>query len=333
MSLPVDRSYWLTSFWGFEPGEWGGLGFPNGRFLENYIVATRPGSILAVYVTKAKGPLEMRGKLVGFMEISHDRGDIDHFISGRQRAIKEADPERRGRWKFAVRATRAWRVIPEDYKDIEDVLPLTYRAHNHQFLGSQGAAIDPSDLPALWDLNVIEVPIYGVSPEVTGQIVTFGAATGMVPAVPPAQKPYWVGETDGPKHLYILKLSGNIAEYLGCSEIDLDERMVIKVGLSRSPLSRRDQIQSAYPDGTYKWEIMFPKPLPSEPPYPNFEIARVGEDAMKHRLIADGAKWLQGEFYLASEGLIYSAWTAGRVSAEQARARQSEQILSALSRS
>ena len=78
-----------------------------------------------------------------------------------------------------------------------------------------------------------------------------GSALKPSRALKPPSSPYWVGETDGPKHLYILKLSGGISIYLGRSATGLEEKAIIKVGFSKSPLARRDQIQSDYPKGTF----------------------------------------------------------------------------------
>jgi hypothetical protein len=93
--------------------------------------------------------------------------------------------------------------------------------------------------------------------------------------------------------------------------------MIVKVGFSRSPLSRRDQIQSAYPSGAYKWEVLYPREMPDEPPYPNAQVAIAGEDAMKARLVKDGAESLGGEFFLADEGLVIRTWSAGKFAADE----------------
>jgi hypothetical protein len=82
--------------------------------------------------------------------------------------------------------------------------------------------------------------------------------------VPPAANPYWVGETDGPKHLYILELKGDIAVYLGRPVEAVDGKSIIKVGFSKSPLARRDQIQSAYPKGQFEWSVLRPATIPEQ---------------------------------------------------------------------
>ncbi|ESX14462.1 hypothetical protein NKJ16_24875 [Mesorhizobium sp. M0179] len=95
--------------------------------------------------------------------------------------------------------------------------------------------------------------------------------------------------------------------------------MIIKVGFSKSPLTRRDQIQSAYPKGTYEWAVFRPSTIPGQAPYANASIAIVGEDAMKKRLVDEKAEVLGGEFFLADDWLVHSTWSAGKHAAEGAK--------------
>jgi hypothetical protein len=123
---------------------------------------------------------------------------------------------------------------------------------------------------------------------------------------------------DGPKHLHILELKGETAAYLGRSAEHVDDRSIIKVGFSRSPSARGDQIQNAYPNGQFKWVAGCPAVVPDVAPYPHARFAIVGEDAMKKRLVDEGAEILGGEFFLAEDWLVHSAWAAGRFAAEGA---------------
>jgi hypothetical protein len=106
-------------------------------------------------------------------------------------------------------------------------------------------------------------------------------------------------------------LAGDIAAYLNRKPEEVEGKRIVKVGFSKSPLSRRDQIQAAYPAGSFKWQVLYPKEIPVNPPYPNAEVAIAGEDAMKKRLQEAGCESLGGEFYLADENLIGLAWGAG----------------------
>ncbi|RUY19775.1 hypothetical protein EN984_26125 [Mesorhizobium sp. M7A.F.Ca.CA.004.12.1.1] len=112
---------------------------------------------------------------------------------------------------------------------------------------------------------------------------------------------------------------GNIGAYLGRRDDEVEDKHIIKVGFSKSPQARRDQIQSAYPRGAFHWEVFKPSPQPDTAPYASAEIAIAGEDAMKKRLVEDGAEVLGGEFFLADDNLIYRIWAAGSNAAKAAQ--------------
>ena len=318
--VPAGREVWLTSFWGFDPGDWGCIGFADESRRSRYLRLSRPGTLVAIYVTKGRGPEEMRGKVVGVLEVSHQAGHAREFISGDRWAEKESDPEYRGKWLFAVRATRAWRIIPEDWKPVEELFPTTYRDSNPEFIGSYGVKVLDAEAQSLFRLQVYETPVYGQTGQIDGTLRQLATALSPSRAVPPATGPYWVGETDGPKHLYILELKGDTAAYLGRPADQVEGLTIIKVGFSRSPLSRRDQIQSAYPLGQFEWAVRYPESIVGPPPYPNARVAIAGEDAMKKRLVEEGAEVLGGEFFLADDGLVIRTWYAGKFAADSANA-------------
>lgn len=317
--LPDSRQAWLTSFWGFEPASWGCIGFADEARRTRYLNNSKPGTLVAIYVTKGKGPEDMRGKVVGVLEISHEIGHAREFISADRWAEKERDPNFRGKWLYAVKSTRAWRVVPEDYVTVEELFPQAYNSSHPEFIGASGVPIPADEAAKLFELDVYEVPVYGQTETVDPTIQTLESALSPSRAVRPASRPYWVGETDGPKHLYILRLTGNIATYLGRSPDNVEDQHIIKVGFSKSPLARRDQIQSAYPRGSFNWEVFKPSPQPDNAPYGNAGIAIAGEDAMKKRLVEDGAEVLGGEFFLADDNLIYRTWAAGNNAAKKAQ--------------
>ncbi|MER9609929.1 hypothetical protein NKI91_14810 [Mesorhizobium sp. M0312] len=263
--LPSGRDIWLTSFWGFDPASWGCIGFADEAKRNRYLRLSTPNALVAIYVTKGKGPEEMRGKVVGLLEVSHNAGHASQFIAGDRWAEKEMDPASRGKWLFAVQATRAWRIVQEDWKPVEQLFPAAYASAHAEYIGSSGVQVDPVEAEHLMQLDVYEVPVYGQGSRVNGTIQTLESALSPSRAIPPATEPYWVGETDGPKHLYILELSGDTSAYLGRSPADVDGRAIIKVGFSRSPAARRDQIQSAYPQGQFKWVIKYL--IPSQMPH------------------------------------------------------------------
>jgi hypothetical protein len=324
-TLP-GRDFWLTSFWGFDPEIWGYLGFANDAKRRYFLQRSRKGTLVAIYVTKSKGVEAMRGKVVGILEVSGKTGDAEEFTSADHWAEKENDPERRGKWLSGVEVTRAWRVAREDWAEVDELLPNTYTKERAEHIGAQGIQVSPEDVQRLLSLTVYEVPVYGQTGRVDGTIRPLEDALKPSNAVQPAKEPYWVGETDGPKHLYILKLEGDVAAYLGKPRSDVEGRMIVKVGFSRSPLSRCDQIQSAYPAGAFRWQVFKPNPIPAVPPYSCAEVAIAGEDAMKAKLVDVQAKSLGREFFLADANSLQQAWGAGVAAAEaKQRATQSSE--------
>jgi hypothetical protein len=315
--LSSESAIWLTSFWGFDPDRWGCLGFSSKAKRDYFVKRTKPGVIVTIYVTKTKGLEAQRGKIVGFLEVSHISGHIREFLAGDEWAVKESDPDYRGKWNHALKVTRAWRIVKEEERLVDELLPESYGGSNPQFIGSQGIPVKPHEADNLLRLTVFEVPVYGQTDRISSTLETFAEALRPSRAVYPASEPYWVSETDGPKHLYILQLTGNLSHYLGREDAAVEEKMIVKVGFSKSPLTRCDQIQAAYPSGSFKWAVLYPKEIPLAPPYPNAKVAIAGEDAMKARLQHDGGECLGREFYLADEGLVIRIWSAGRFAADE----------------
>lgn len=317
--LPKSSEVWLTSFWGFDPSKWGCIGFADVGRRNRFIRQSKPGLLIAIYVTKNKGPKNMRGKVVGILELSHEVGHAQDYISGDQWQRKELDPSSKGKWLYAVKATRAWSIIPEEWKNVDDLFPNAYGSAHSEFIGASGVKVDAEEAKSLLQLNVQEVYVYKSTKTIDQTIQKLQNFLQPSRAVPPPSAPYTVGETDGPKYLYILKLLGDTAAYLGCSMENVEDKSIIKVGFSKSPLARRNQIQSAYPEGVFKWSVLFPSPIPDEAPYSNAQIAIAGEDEMKKRLVSGKAEVLGGEFFLAEDWLVYKTWLAGKYAAQEAQ--------------
>ena len=282
-----------------------------------FINHSRAGDLVAIYVTKGKGPENMRGSVVGVLEISHKAGPATEFVSPERWSLNDRDPNAKGKWQHALQATRAWRIVREEFQPVEELFPKTYRNNNAQRIGSQCVQVDPSESPKLFRLQVYETRVYKQIGQIDGSIQPLHNALNPSKAVMPASEPFWVGETDGPKHLYVLRLDGDIRTYLGREDEDLTDKLIVKVGFSRSPTARCEQIQAAYPDGKFKWRVMKPDPIPGDAPYSCAKVAIAGEDEMKRTLKEHGES-LGREFFLADAGAVQMAWGAGRASAERA---------------
>lgn len=121
-------------------------------------------------------------------------------------------------------------------QDVGVLFPSAYNSADPQFIGVAGAPLVPDEAKKLLQLDVYEVSIYGESLLIDSSITTLETVLTPSRAIPPSSTGYWVGETDGPKHLYILKLEGDIAAYLGRSPAAVEDKAIIEVGFSKSPM-------------------------------------------------------------------------------------------------
>lgn len=270
-----------------------------------------------IYVTKQKGPEAQRGKLVGFLEITHEVGPMQDFTSPVEWVAAEKEAGKKGKWVFGVKASRAWVVVEEDWRDVDVIFPETYAAHNKQLIGSKGVPLSADEMNSLGELNVREVSVFGRAEISSEWIGPLKDALRPSRGVPQSQRPVLHKEADGPKRLYILTLEGNQAHFLARSADSLADQLIVKVGFSVSPDDRRKQIQSAYPEKcAFRWVVTWQHPPPEQPAYPNADVATAGENAMKKRLAEDG-ECIGGEFFLADDNLLVRTKSIGKVAADQ----------------
>lgn len=321
-SLPFEkRQLWLTSFWGFDPDLWGGAGFTKEHDRARFLREAGDGALLAIYVTKHKGPEEQRGKLVGFMEMTAQVGPMQSFTSPTEWAAAERDAGRKGKWVFGVRASRAWEIVEEDWQRIESIFPETYAGHNKQQIGARSVAISIGERANVADLTVRELSVYGQDGSDSEYLQPLSQALSPSKGVTPSTVPHMVKEADGPKYLYILRLEGDYSAYLGRSNSEVSDKHIIKVGFSKSPLNRRRQIQNAYPRGKFNWVVAKQHPKVGCEAYPNALIALAGEDAMKKRIVEEGGECLGGEFFFVSDNIFERAISVGKFVADQKLAK------------
>lgn len=311
-----ERSLWLTSFWGFSPESWGCIGFTEEWMRERFLEQAVESILVAIYVTKGLGPVEMRGRVIGLYEISRQKGHVNDFISDEQKKRIENNPSAHGKWIYSLKATRAWRIVPEDWRPVAEVFHFSYKPGLARIIAARCIKTTVEEARALFAMTMEEVEVFGQAPVVNRVMQPFENILKPSRAIRPPKEPYFVSETDGPKYLYVLRLEGDIASYLGVDADQVKGKYIVKVGFSKSPLSRRNQIQSAYPAGAFKWEVLWPSPIPENPPYPNADIAIAGEDAMKERLRLLKAKVLGGEFYLTDFNSIDIVWESGNKAAD-----------------
>ena len=298
---------WLTSFYGFSPQNWGFLGFASDSKRQSFINRSEPGVLVVVYGAQRAPKKGDRGQVLGILQMTHEKGRAEDFMPANAYAAKQADPDRKDKWDFAVRAVRAWAVTPESSLAIADFAPKTFSPERSQTIGSQGMPLTVEEARNILKFDLVEVPVFGGASSGLSEIVAAPAALSPSKPGPVSKAPHERKESEGPKHLYVLQLIGNEDHFLGR---DAKGMKIIKVGFSASPTTRRDDHNRALPAGAFEWVVLHSTFMDGAGPFPTSDHAICGENLLKADLVRD-AESLRGEFFLASDISIQSAWRRG----------------------
>lgn len=143
-----------------------------------------------------------------------------------------------------------------------------------------------------------EIPVSAAVP-VPGSAIFTPSRPG-----PVSQSGYFCKESEGPKSLYVMRLHGDEAAYLGRPA---DGRWIIKVGMSGSPSSRCLALNGALPAGAFTWELLKTNQSEGLPLFPKSAEAIRAETQMK-AFFHQHETSLGGEFFLVLPEAIAAAW-------------------------
>jgi hypothetical protein len=271
--------------------------------------------IMAIWVTEkaAKHDESLRGKVVGFYELSHETGPRAEFMEPWQDERHE-----KGKWEHSFRARRAWEILPEFRPTLKKFFPGLITGNRSQTAGNWSEPLPKVQISKLQNYPRREVPVFNIDRVIEPNIIhpKLSKSKGYVRGGTFRRSSYEVGEPKNTeKELYILKLKGDAVAFAGPAA---DGKSIYKVGLSMSPQFRLNALNSALPKGNFSWVIHKTTAGDGHDIYPNFKIAEIGEMAMKKYLgVSPGNvdNHLNGEFYMATVDMIIEAWEAGRTAA------------------
>lgn len=308
-------SAYIKAFHGFHPLSWGCVGWKSLTRLETMIEETTSPFIMAIWVTHkaANHDKHMKGKVVGFYELSHETGRRAEFMEDWQDARHE-----HGKWEHSFRARRAWEIIPEFRPTLKNFFPEVITGKRSQATGNWSEPLPLAQISKLQNYPRREVPVFKINRAIKPNIIhpKLSKSKGYVRGGTFRRNSYEVGEPKNTeKELYILKLKGDAVAFAGSAAAG---KSIFKVGLSMSPQFRLNALNSALPKGNYSWVLHRTTVGEGHHSYPSFTIAEIGEMAMKKYLGVSPDKsenHLNGEFYMATEDMINEAWKAGRSAA------------------
>ena len=295
---------WITYFDGFAPQRFGFVGFTLEDHRKSFLKRSDAG-VLVVVAGTYRAAVEERRRIIGILQCSHEAGPASDFMPP-DAIVQELTKTPSGRWGLAVCAVRAWSVLPHSRMPIGKFASETYTPQRAQKIGSAGMKLTASEACRILDLDLMEVDVYGQPP--IGLTEPGPARAALTPSRPgPVSQVSSVHpEAEGPKHLYVLALSGKPSTFLN----DPTARgRIVKVGFSKAPGERCAAFNAHLPVGQFQWCLHRSTEAEGCRPLPGSVQALAGEDAMKRRLSADGRS-LGREFFLAEDGAIEGAWRA-----------------------
>ncbi len=295
----------FTSFWGWSPETWGTIGWTGEAGLSRRTTLLQELTdpfIAVVYVTKAIGEEHLRGKIAGFYLVTHEVGHRDDFTHP---SHHDLEPQK---WQHSLRAMRAFSYVPEHTILAADFDP-TLRNRSLAVSRWCETITDPTKIALLRAIPWIETAVYRTPKQEITEDVSNDPLRGFNRAGPANRTGYVVSSSaqDLKRELYTLKFNGPVDAFLGRAA---DGKHIFKIGLSGSPALRMQSLQSALPEGAFRWGIHLQSGQERPKRLFSFEAAVTGEYAMKKSL-ATSAEWLGGEFYLAREEDLATAWKLG----------------------
>ncbi len=304
---------WLTSFYGFDPEEWGMLGFTDEARRRNFLNGTRPGVLVVVYASGKASKDELR-KVVGIQQCSHRIGYSEQFVAPATWREKQDNPDYVGKWNFAVEATRAWRVTPESRMHIEEFAPEATATKAWLHIARQAVPLSHSEAMNILKLDLQEVDVYGQDPIIGASPASAKEILSPSRPGPVSQNAFVTRESEGPKHLYLLVMQGDTDALLGRAALG---KKIVKAGFSRSPQTRCNDHNRTLPRCAFRWRVHRSGEKSGYDPYPDSDHAKAGERAMQEVLCRSPAgKSLGREFFLAEPKLIDMAWEEGNRAAK-----------------
>lgn len=303
----------LTSYFGFTPWDWPCLTFNDEGRRDTVLKETRPGFLSVIYGSNSpQTPKRERGKVLGVYQCSHLAGPTDSFLSPIGLSNKKKDERDGYSWAYAIQAVRAWRVPLDAAPHIGDFAPTTFSPERGRSIGRFGAWLTADEARQILDLDLVPEPIFGGREQVESVLSPAQVALRPSRPGPVSQSSYMVGEAEGPKHLYVLRLKGPADDFLGRP---VDGMVIIKVGFSKSPETRCLAHNRALPACAFSWQVFRSTLDEGRAPFASSDAAKEGEQTMI-KCLASSSESLGGEFFLTTETAISDAWGAGIRAAE-----------------
>jgi hypothetical protein len=299
------RRVWLRAEWGFDPEEGGYLGFTLEGNRTRFISEFREGDLVLIYGADQKQTRrDQRRQLLGFLEVEPiPITDAERSSEAdRRRKIENGWQER---WTYGVPVKRAWRVNRRI--EAQHLARHTFETHNPILIASRCELLTPEEAAATLALPVTPVNVFGeppLSPEqLIGEVAMrsyFEPSRGVTPNF--GNRTFSI--EDAENQLYVLKLEGDPAAFLGRPRFEVGRKAIVKVGHAKDPQLRCDAHNAHLPPAcAFRWRVELKSPA-----FPGGAEAKKAEDALKQKFAATFES-LGGEFFLGDYPTLVTEFT------------------------
>ena len=284
---------WLRAEWGFDPEEGGYLGFTREGNRQRFIREFRAGDLVLIYGADQKETRrDQRRQLLGFLEVEPIQiADVDKSSKVDQR--RKIEHGWRDRWTYGVPVKRAWRVNRKI--EAQHLARRTFETHNPILIASRCELLTPEEVEATLSLPVTAVNVYGEPPlppeELSGEVAMrlyFEPSRGVAPSF--GSRTFSI--EDAENQLYVLKLEGNAAAFLGRPSFEVIRKAIVKVGHAKDPQMRCDAHNAHLPPKcAFRWTVALRSPA-----FPGGTEAKTAEDELKQKFAVSFEKSWWGVF-------------------------------------
>lgn len=297
------RRVWLRAFWGFSPEDEGYLGFTHeanrARFLREY----QDGDLVLIYgADNSLTRTDQRRQVLGFLDVAPT------LITDIERS-SEADRQWRRehgfleRWTFALPAKRAWRINRR--VEARHLVPHAFERYEPILIASRGELLSPTEIARVLALPVTRMNVYGEPslPAEELQLETtlekhFEPSKGVTPSFGTRITTI----EDAENFLYVLKLRGDVASFLGRQRHEVIRKAVVKIGLAKDPQIRCDTHNNHLPPAcAFQWQQFLKSKA-----FPGAAQAKEAEDRLKQIFKSQS---LGREFFLVDENELQAEFS------------------------
>ncbi|MCK1668877.1 MULTISPECIES: hypothetical protein [unclassified Bradyrhizobium] len=284
---------WLRAFWGFGPEDGGYLGFTNEGNRDRFIREYQDGDLVLIYgADQDQTRPEQRRQLLGFLEIE-PVPIVDSERSSEAERHRKLENGWKDRWTYAVPVKRAWRVNRRI--EAHNLARTTFATHNPVLIASRCELLTQDEAERALALPVTPANVYGEPPlpltETQGEAELrrfFQPSAGVTPTF--GDRAFTI--EDGENRLYVLKLDGDVASFLGRSSHETIGKVIVKVGHAKEPKQRCATHNAHLPTAcAFRWTVSL-----ISRPFPGGEQAKSAEDNLK-KMFNDRFESLGGEFF------------------------------------